>query len=83
MRDLAGDVVVGIEPCVSIGDEIELDYVQEPISENAGQIFDNEIGAVWAQSLVIQTQLHFPSSSCFSNPTALKHTNANVHNQNR
>ncbi|KAL6003120.1 hypothetical protein ACLOJK_023343 [Asimina triloba] len=56
--DLASDGVVGSETRVAVGHEPEMDDVDEAVSEDLGQVIDDEIGAVRAQGLVEKIQRH-------------------------
>lgn len=50
---LASDGVVGRDPGVSVRDEIEVDDLQQAVVKDLRQVIHYEIGAVWAQGLVV------------------------------
>lgn len=50
---LASDGVVGRDPGVPVRDEIEVDDLQQAVVKDLRQVIHYEIGAVWAQGLVV------------------------------
>lgn len=52
---LASDRAVGFDPGVAIRNELEIDDGDEAVVEELGEVIDDEIGAVRAERLVVES----------------------------
>ena len=54
-RNLASDGAVGFDPSVAIRNELEIDDGDEAVVEEVGEAIGDEIGAVRAEGLVVES----------------------------
>lgn len=59
--DLARDGVVDPDAGVAVRDELEIEVGDEAVVEHLREVVDDEVGAIWAEGLVVERQLHFVS----------------------